>query len=119
MNAGLTQVVLAKFKVVNGKRKKPSVKVSLKYFDIPKNKEVEQNANVKLTVDNSWTNYKMLQDKEVEKNYRIAQMAEDLRIMAEFYNTNQPFAAKGHLSLAIDSLKKEYPKLKLPQFLNL
>ena len=62
-----------------------------------------------LEIDNSWAAYNMLQDREVEKNYRTTQMAQDLKVMSEFYQKNQPFAAKGHLSLAIDSIKKEYP----------
>lgn len=109
MNAGLTQVILAKFKVKGGKKKGTNVKVKLNYFDIQKNQMVSQNLKTKLFIDNSWTDYNMLQDRDVEKNYRIAQMAQDLKIMSEFHQKNQPFAAKGHLSLAIDSIKKEYP----------
>ncbi len=109
MNAGLTQVILAKFKVKGGKEKGTKVKVKLNYFDIQKNKMVSQNLSTNLEIDNSWTAHNMLQDREVEKNYRIAQMAQDLKIMSEFYQKNQPFAAKGHLSLAIEAIKKEYP----------
>ena len=109
MNAGLTQVVMAKLKVKNGQKKRLPVRVSLHYFDCQKNIEVVQEVKTKLKVDNSWTQFNMLQDTEVEKNYRIAQMAQDLKEMANFYNKNQPFAAKGHLSLAIDKIKKEYP----------
>ena len=109
INAGLTQVILAKFKVKGGKKKGTNVKVKLNYFDVQKNKMISQNVKTNLKIDNSWTAHKMLQDTDVGKNYRIAQMAQDLKIMSEFYQKNQPFAAKGHLSLAIDSIKKEYP----------
>lgn len=109
INAGLTQVILTKFKVKGGKEKGTQVIVKLNYFDVQKNKMVSQKLRTNLEIDNSWTAHNMLQDREVEKNYRIAQMAQDLKIMSEFYQKNQPFAAKGHLSLAIDSIKKEYP----------
>ena len=109
INAGLTQVILAKFKVKGGKKKGTNVEVKLNYFDVQKNKMVSQKVKTNLKIDNSWTAHNMLQDRDMEKNYRIAQMAQDLKIMSEFYQKNQPFVAKGHLSLAIDSIKKEYP----------
>lgn len=109
INAGLTQVILTKFKVKGGKEKGTKVKATLTYFDVQKNKMVSQNLRTQLNIDNSWSVHNMLKDHEVEKNYRIAQMAQDLKTMAEFYQKNQPYAAKGHLSLAIDTLKKEYP----------
>ena len=94
-------------------------RVNLHYFDVQKNKEVDQNMRMPLKVDNSWTQHNMLNDTEVEKNYRIAQMAQDLKVMANFYNVNQPFAAKGHLSLAIDNIKKEYPNPTDKDFLRM
>ncbi len=109
INAGLTQVILTKFSVKSGKEKGTKVKTTLKYFDVQKNKIVTQNLKTQLSIDNSWTTHNMLKHQGVEKNYRIAQMAQDLKIMSEFYQKNQPFAAKGHLSLAIDTLKKKYP----------
>ena len=109
INAGLTQVILTKFKVKGGDEKRTRVKVKLNYFDVQKNRMESQVTYTNLEIDSSWGTYKMLQDPDVEKNYRIAQMAQDLKIMSEFYQKNQPFAVKGHLSLAIDSIKKEYP----------
>ena len=119
INAGLTQVVLAKFKIKSGQRKRAKVTVRLNYFDIQKNKMVEQKVKTNLKIDNSWATYDMLQDKEVEKNFRIAQMAQDLKIMADFYKNNKPFAAKGHLSLAIEAIKKEYPNPTDADFLRM
>lgn len=119
MNAGLTQVVLAKFKVKNGKKKFLPVQVNLHYFDAQKNKEVSQSIKTRLQVDNSWKQYDMFIDADIEKNYRIAQMAQDLKVMANYYNSNQPFAAKGHLSLAIDNIKKEYPNPTDKDFLKM
>ncbi|MEM6964689.1 MAG: VWA domain-containing protein [Bacteroidota bacterium] len=119
INAGLTQVVLAKFKVKNGQRRKIPLTVRLKYFDLQQNEEIVQKIKVRLNVDNSWTTHPLLKDTEVEKNYRIAQMAEDLKTMADFYQKNQPFAAQGHLSLAINEIKKAYPNPTDTDFLRM
>ena len=77
MNAGLTQVVMAKFKVVNPTHEHLCLRTKLTYYDITKNESVVLNQKIELTPTNGWNNESidMLTDLEVKKNYRIAEMA--------------------------------------------
>lgn len=115
-NAGLTQVCLARFGLQEkANAGKYTIEVRLRYYDLQKNKKVEQKQHVKLhyqprsssdnllASNNSTQDYVLtyqqseqqklgsrLLDEEVKKNYLIAYFAQSLKDIARTYHANNP-----------------------------
>ncbi|OJJ19597.1 hypothetical protein BKI52_22585 [marine bacterium AO1-C] len=111
MNAGLTQVVLAKFKALRPK-KLGQVKVKLSYFDIEKKKMVTQRQALSLHYQSSATGG-LLKDREVKKCVSIAEMANCLKQMAIKLDKPSPKKAdfvqvQDLLDIQIGDIKKRY-----------
>lgn len=111
MNAGLTQVVLAKFKALNP-RKKGKVQVKLSYYDVEKQKRVEQKQTLSLKYKPN-AGIDILQDSEVRKCVSIAEMAQCLKQMAIQLDKPQPkkqdyIKIKDMLDIQIGEVKKRY-----------
>jgi Ca-activated chloride channel homolog len=111
MNAGLTQVVLAKFKAKKA-QKTGKAKAILTYFDLEKGKQVSQKQDIELTYS-AESSQEILTDKEVRKCVSIADMAGALYEMAKLLDTTQPAKndyqkAKDLLDIQIGEVKKRY-----------
>ncbi|HAS42733.1 MAG TPA: hypothetical protein DCS93_19790 [Microscillaceae bacterium] len=109
MNAGLTQVVLAKFKAsqLSGK-----VLATLSYFDVEKKSRVTQQQTIRLyNHPRGWLD--MLSDLEVKKCVSIAEMANCLKKMAIQLDKPSPQKAdfmqvKDMLEIQIKDIKRRY-----------
>jgi len=109
MNSGLTQVVLMRFKVkAKGEN---SVKVNLSYFDIEKNRRVEETKTTALSVSDS-KNCDIVTDEEVRKNYTIAILAQGLYDMTEACKRQNYRRAKSILNEALNEAYAIFPKMK-------
>jgi len=111
MNAGLTQVVMARFKVVNPTHEHLCLRAKLSYYDIAKKKDVVQKQKIELTPTNGWQSntIDMLADLEVKKNFRIAEMALCLKNMAEAFAINKACVARRTLNENIQKVRSAYP----------
>jgi hypothetical protein len=108
MNNGLTQVVLMKFKA-KGKSEN-SVRVKLSYFDIDKNRRIEETRQTTLTASDN-KSCDMLADKEVRKNYTIALLAQGLYKMTEASKTGNYKRAEACLNEALNEAYANFPKM--------
>ncbi len=111
MNAGLTQVVLAKFKA-----KKPTeagkVTATLTYYDVEKKKQTTEKQTLKLAYQDQ-QGIDIYADSEVRKCVSIAQMANTLKEMAIKLDNQSPsktdyMKAKDMLDIQIGEVKKRY-----------
>ncbi len=110
MNGGLTQVVLMKFKVRGKVKGENNVKINLSYFDIDKNKRVEEAQSTALKASDN-KNCDMVSDKEVRKNYTIALLAQGLFYMTEACKTNNYKRAEASLNEALSEAYAIFPKM--------
>jgi len=111
MNAGLTQVVLAKIKAKNPK-KGGKAKATITYFDVQKNKKITENQDLSLETGAGKAG-ELLQDNEVKKCISIAEMANSLKEMAILLDKNSPAKtdyqkAKDLLDIQVGEIKKRY-----------
>lgn len=113
MNSGLTQVVMMEFKFKNNEAAKTSypVKIRLSYFDIEKQKMVEetQNAVLTATANNSGNN---LKDFEVKKNYTIAQLAQSIYDMSEAAKAKKYTDAEKVVNTSVSTAHERFPNME-------
>jgi Mg-chelatase subunit ChlD len=111
MNNGLTQVVMTRFRVKNTEKKSYPVKVRLSYFDVKRQKKVEeiQEINLNFVVEN---NGELLADKEVKKNYTIAELAQSLSEMSEAFKIGKYGEAERILNQSTATTRKRYPNME-------
>jgi hypothetical protein len=110
MNAGLTQVLLAKFKAKNP-RKGGKAKATLTYYDVEKGKQVTERQD--LSIENTGKEGELLAEAEVRKCISIAEMANSLREMARLLDKQNPSKAdyqkaKDLLDIQVGEIKKRY-----------
>lgn len=113
MNAGLTQVVLTRFKALKPQINS-EVKVKLSYFDVEKQKKVVQTQSLSLRADPNQS-IDWLQNQEVRKCISIAEMGQCLKKMAIKLNKPRPtkqdyIAVQDMLDIQIGDIKKRYRK---------
>jgi len=110
INAGLTQVIMTKFKIVNPEHEHLCLRTKLTYHDIAKNETVVLQQKIELTPLGGWQqkNVDMLADPEVKKNYHIADMALCLKQMAEAFSINKICAARKKLNERIQQVRTAY-----------
>jgi hypothetical protein len=110
MNSGLTQVVMMKFRLKNeaGKNSFP-VKIRLSYFDIEKQKMVEQTQEAVLTLGK---NDNLLKDSEVKKNYTIAELAQSLYEMSEAAKKQKFTDAENFLNASAATTHERFPNME-------
>ena len=111
MNAGLTQVILAKFKAQQP-RQLGKVKVTLSYFDVEKKEKVTQQQAISLGYQSN-ASADLLQDREVKKCISIAEMAKCLKQIAVKLDKSSIQKAdymqvKDMLDIQIGEIKKRY-----------
>jgi hypothetical protein len=114
MNAGLTQLVILKFNLKEGKLKKQlPVKVKLKYYDLVKKQEVIKEGEIKLVYDhdNSGSD-DILIDEVVKKNYTIANMSKSIKEMARASKNKEYTKAQSVLYSSMSETMKNYPDLE-------
>ena len=113
MNQGLTQVVLARFRVrpraVRAAR--PFVAVNFSYYDIERKRRVGVNEDASLTLREG-TAGDALRDPAVAKNFTIAQLAQSIRDMAAAVESQRYREAERLLDAAIDKTRQRYPHLE-------
>jgi Mg-chelatase subunit ChlD len=113
MNQGLTQVVLARFRVRPraAREARPFVAVNFSYYDIERKRRVGVNEDASLTLREG-TAGDALRDPEVAKNFTIAQLAQSIRDMAAAVESQRYREAKRLLDAAIDKTRQRYPHLE-------
>lgn len=113
MNQGLTQVVLARFRVrpraFDGAG--PSVRVNFSYYDIERKRRVARNEDASLALKEGRAG-DALRDPEVAKNFTIAQLAQSIRDMAAAVESQRYREAERLLDAAIDQTRQRYPHLE-------
>lgn len=133
-NAGLTQVILTRFKLKSGSKKDNyEVKVRLVYEDLQKKEQVVKEERLKLfykeaknyPVLEASADYKknyiltysqqkrkkngsLLSDEDVKKNYVIAYLAQALKDMAKTYNEGNHIQAKAMVDFALKEVENTY-----------
>jgi Ca-activated chloride channel homolog len=111
MNAGLTQVVLAKFKSLQAP-KMGKVQAKISYLDVEKRKTITQQQAITLQYQ-SFVDTNLLKDNEVRKCISIAEMATCLKQMAITLDKQSPeksdfIKVKDLLDIQIGDIKKRY-----------
>ena len=110
MNSGLTQIVLMKFRLKNASaRRDYPVKVRLSYFDIEKQKIIEQTQEAVL---NLGKNDNLLRDSEVKKNFTIAELAQSLYEMSEAAKKQKFAEAENFLNSSAAMTHERFPNME-------
>lgn len=110
MNNGLTQVVMARFRADSVRGPLP-VKVRLSYFDVKRNRMVEEVQEARL-VPAEADSCDVLADVEVKKNYTIAELAQSLFDMRELANRRNFVGAEGALNSSTTIAYGRYPNME-------
>ena len=111
MNSGLTQVVMMRFHVKNPSKNSYPVKVRLSYFDVKKQRMVEEVQELKLnSTDNKA--YNLLEDTEVKKNYTIAELAQSLADMTTAAKAKNYGSAENFLNDAVAETYRRFPNME-------
>ena len=110
MNNGLTQVIMARFKAKNPS-KNSTVRVKLSYFDVQKQRTVEENQTITLQPSDR-KNCELLADVEVKKNYTIAELAQSLFEMREAAQRNNYRQAENFLNDSVAQTYKRFPNME-------
>jgi Mg-chelatase subunit ChlD len=111
MNNGLTQVVMARFRVRGAAKNSLPVKVRLSYFDVKRGRVVEQIEQVSLTpTKQDWC--EPLADVEVKKNYTIAELAQSLFDMTEAARRQNYREAETFLNASVADAYRRYPNME-------
>lgn len=108
MNAGLTQVVLIKFRVpANYDRGSFDATATVRYYDITRkrNQTISDTKSVSLSPYAS----EHINNRDIEKNYWIAHMAQTLKTMAEKHHKGHPQQALDEVQIAIGDVKRRFP----------
>lgn len=113
MNSGLTQVVVMEFKLKNNEAAKNSypVKIRLSYFDIEKQKTVEEIQEVVLNASRNKTESN-LKDLEVKKNYTIAQLAQSLYEMSGAAKAKKYRDAESFVNTSVAKTHERFPNME-------
>jgi Mg-chelatase subunit ChlD len=111
MNNGLTQVVMTRFRVKNTERKSYPVKVRLSYFDVKRQKSVEEIQEINLNLSNK-NSGELLEDVEVKKNFTIAQLAQSLFEMSKSFKNGKAVEAERFLNNIAIETNKRYPNME-------
>jgi Mg-chelatase subunit ChlD len=111
MNNGLTQVIMANFRAKSALQNSASVRVRLSYFDVQKQRMIEETQTV--TLQPSKRGYaELLADPEVKKNYTIAQLAQSLFEMREAAKRNNYRQAENLLNASVSETYKRFPNME-------
>jgi uncharacterized protein YegL len=111
MNNGLTQVVMMRFRVKNASKNSLPVKVRLSYFDVKRQRMVEEVQEVNLTPARQ-DSCELLADIEVKKNYTIAELAQSLFDMIEAAKRQNYGQAESFLNSSVSGAYKRYPNME-------
>jgi hypothetical protein len=111
MNNGFTQVIMANFRAKSALQNSASVRVRLSYFDVQKQRMIEETQTV--TLQPSRGGYaELLADPEVKKNYTIAQLAQSLFEMRETAKRNNYRQAENLLNASVSETYKRFPNME-------
>jgi Mg-chelatase subunit ChlD len=113
MNHGMTQVILLRFRLARKRlyNSQPSVKVHFTYYDLERKRQVVKTEESFINVRNGLPG-DMLKDREVGKNYSIAQLAQAIREMATACEARRFQEAEKLLTAAIAQTYQRYPNLE-------
>lgn len=111
MNNGLTQVVMMRFRVRNAEKNSLPVKVRLSYFDVKRQRMVEEVQEVSLSAARQ-EYCELLADVEVKKNYTIAELAQSLFDMTEAVKRNNYAQAESFLNSSVSGTYRRYPNME-------
>lgn len=111
LNNGVTQAIVTRFRAENANKNFNSVKVRLSYFDVEKQRRVEEVQEVVLN-GTSKPETKLLVDEEVMKNYTIAQLAESLDKMSRSFKAGKSTEAERFLNQTLAQTYERYPNME-------
>lgn len=111
MNNGLTQVVMIRFRARNPLKSSSFVKVRLSYFDVKRQRMVEEVQEVKL-LPSEQKNVNLLADTEVKKNYTIAELAQSLFDMTESARRQNYRQAENFLNASVAETYRRFPNME-------
>jgi hypothetical protein len=111
MNSGLTQVVMMRFHVKSASKNSYPVRVRLSYFDVKKQRMVEEVQELKLNPTGNRA-YNLLEDVEVKKNYTIAQLAQSLADMTISAKAKNYGVAENVLNNSIAETYRRFPNME-------
>lgn len=111
MNNGVTQAIISRFLATDGRKNFNSVKVRLSYFDVKKQRRVEEVQEIALN-GSSKSRTDLLIDEEVMKNYTIAQLAESLDWMSKSFKAGKFAEAERYLNQTIAQTYERYPNME-------
>lgn len=109
MNNGLTEVVMAKFRVAT--KSVLPVKVHLSYFDVKRNCMVNEVQELRLAPADS-ESCDLLADVEVKKNYTIAELADSLFQMTGLARSGNYAQAQNALDASVATAYRRYPNME-------
>jgi len=111
LNNGVTQAIISRFRAENANKNSNSVKVRLSYFDVKKQRQVEEVQEIVLNgTGKAQTN--LLVDEEVMKNYTIAQLAESLDRMSRSFKAGKHAEAERFLNQTLAQTYERYPNME-------
>lgn len=111
MNNGLTQVIMARFRAKNPLRNSASVRIRLSYFNVEKQRMVEETQTV--TLHPAGRKYaELLADPEVKKNYTIAELAQSLYDMREAAKRSNYRQAENFINASISETHRRFPNME-------
>lgn len=110
MNNGLTQLVMAKFRIDFVGTTLP-VKVRLSYFDVRRKCKVEEVQDLQL-VPAERDSSDLLADVEVKKNYTIAELADSLFAMTGLARSGNYSQALNTLDTSVATTYRRYPNME-------
>jgi Mg-chelatase subunit ChlD len=111
MNNGLTQVIMARFRAKNQLRNSASVRVRLSYFDVQKQRMVEENqALILYPAGRKFA--ELLADPEVKKNYTIAELAQSLYDMREAAQRRDFWQAENFINTSVSETNRRFPNME-------
>jgi hypothetical protein len=103
-NNGMTEAILAEFSPGGSGQ----VQVRLTYFDIARQRQVEEIQRISLTPSNG-RHIDFLEDKEVRKNYTIASIAQAMSDMQNSWKRNDHRSAEIIVNEAVLETRARYP----------
>lgn len=111
MNNGVTQAIITRFNAANAQKNFNSVRVKLSYFDVKKQRKVEEVQEIVLNGTNK-SRTALLVDEEVMKNYTIAQLAESLDWMSKSFKAGKYAEAERYLNQSVAQANERYPNME-------
>ncbi len=111
MNNGLTEVVMMRFRAKNPLKTSSIVKVRLSYFDVKRQKTIEEVQEVRL-VPSERKSSELLADPEVKKNYTIAELAQALFDMTEAVRRQNYRQAENFLNASVAETYRRFPNME-------